>query len=319
MFDQKQAKVTDSQLICYMHSVFDSSASRDNFSKGCAVQDNTGLVKLIRARARILIADWEQHVRAFNLTGYNGSNACGVCSNVLGRCRPFVDPLLVHLHSSEYHKFRYHTPASLAAQADNVKHVAEHTPGRLRAEQQASGLKYEAVGLMWNLEVRTKMEPPYCEVQDWMHTYAASGGVAQYHVNGFVNASTANTAITLDDIDEWKNGVVLPKGVTKLKPNFFRDRIVEAPGRHIRAFASEVLTCVMLLGVFVDIVLVNEHDPDNMGLAPPALQPYLDCFALLRILLNIFERGDINYLNTCRQTMHTHHILFARLYLALKA
>ena len=89
MFDQKQAKVTDSQLICYMHSVFDSSASRDNFSKGCAVQDNTGLVKLIRARARILIADWEQHVRAFNLTGYNGSNACGVCSNVLGRCRPF--------------------------------------------------------------------------------------------------------------------------------------------------------------------------------------------------------------------------------------
>ena len=229
VFDQKQAKVTDSQLICYMHSVFDSSASRDNFSKGCAVQDSTGLVKLIRARARILLDDCEQHVRAFNLTGYNGSNACGVCSNVLGRCRPFVDPLLVHLHSSEYHKFRYHTPASLAAQADDVKHVAEHTPGRLRAEQQASGLKYEAVGLMWNLEVRTKMEPPYCEVQDWMHTYAASGGVAQYHVNGFVNAVTANTAITLDDIDEWKNGVVLPKGVTKLKPNFFRDRIVEAP------------------------------------------------------------------------------------------
>ena len=127
-------------------------------------------------------------------------------------------------------------------------------------------------------------------------------------MNNFVLEVTSRTELTIEDIDKWKNEVVLPRGLTKLRKTFFHDRIVKRRGAHIRAFAAEVLTAVVILGFFVDIVLAE------VALAKPELQPYVDCFALLRILLNIFERGNIKDIDTARDAMHSHHVLFAKLY-----
>ena len=305
---QKEAALTDSMLVKYMHKVFDDSASTPNFGDGCAFESATGLILYILARCRIMVADWEQHVKTFSLTGYNGSVCCGVCANVLGRCDPFVHPYLVHYQSHEYHKFVRRTPASLKDDVDQLRHVAMHTPNQLAREQQVRGVKYEPDGVMFDDQVRSKMEPPYCEVTDWMHTFCASGGIAQYEVNQFCCSLISKTPLELKDIDDWKNKVVLPRGLCRLTKDFFATRTVLRVNAHMRAFASEILTAVVVLGFFIDAVVVD------VAKTITELSEYIDCFALLRILLNVFERGDLKDLGVAREAMHAHHVLFAKLY-----
>ncbi len=62
--------------------------------------------------------------------------------------RVFVDPYLVHLHSSEYGRIHMHTPASFLALADRVKHVADTTPAALALEEQTTGIKWDSEGLL---------------------------------------------------------------------------------------------------------------------------------------------------------------------------
>jgi hypothetical protein len=67
-----------------------------------------------------------------------------------------------------------------------------------------------------------------------------------------------------------------------------------------------MLTAVMLFGFFVDFVVRD--------MAVEALQPFIDCFDLLRIMLVIFQRGNSNDLPTLRGAMHPHHELYMQLY-----
>ncbi len=66
-----------------------------------------------------------------------------------------------------------------------------------------------------------------------------------------------------------------------------------------------MLTAVMLFGFFVDYVV------RDMGVA--ALEPFINCFDLLRIMLVIFQRGDSTDLPTLRTAMHAHHELYMHL------
>ena len=65
------------------------------------------------------------------------------------------------------------------------------------------------------------------------------------------------------------SGVKLPLGVTKISKRFWSDRIVDRPMSHIKAFASEMLTAIVLLGFFVDLVV----KPRDIA----ALREQLDC------------------------------------------
>ena len=222
----------------------------------------------------------------------------------------FVDPVLVHCHSTEYHRFIRHTPATFKAACDHLKYVAQHmTATRLVQEQRAVGIKYDPDSLVQDEEVREAMEMPYCMVSDWMHHFVGSGGIAQYELNQLLRVMVRLTPLRVTDIDEWKNTVRLPRGLTRLTKTFFADRIVDRDGAHIRGFASEILTATVLLGFFVDVVV-----KDVAASAVTTLQPYIDCFDLLRILLNIFEHGDVAEIGVARDVMHSHHVLFARLY-----
>ena len=60
------------------------------------------------------------------------------------------------------------------------------------------------IGVMFDDQVRSKMEPPYCEVTDWMHTFCASGGIAQYEVNQFCCSLISKTPLELKEIDDWE-------------------------------------------------------------------------------------------------------------------
>ena len=60
--------------------------------------------------------------------------------------------------------------------------------------------------------------------------------------------------IALATIDEWCFAVRLPCGSQKLRKTFFADRIVQSgkpDTKHIKAFAAEMLTAIMLMGLFL--------------------------------------------------------------------
>ena len=133
------AVMTDGMLVRYVVNTFDSSMAEVSFSKGFGVRGADGNTVVIRANRQLMLADWEQHVKTFSLKGPNGIVPCGVCKNVVGRCRPFHDPYLVHIHSSEYHRFDKHTPESFTELAHRIKHIAENSPGDLRMAEMTSG------------------------------------------------------------------------------------------------------------------------------------------------------------------------------------
>ena len=250
--EQLEADLTDSMLVRFLVRTFDSSVSELAFSKGFTLRSHDGRSIVVRLRRQLTVADWEQHVKTMSLKGYNGSVPCGICRNVLGRC-PFFenDPDFVHLHSSEHEKFDKHTPESFAQLAAELKDVAQNRPGELADHEQASGLKYDPYAVPWDDEVRAKLAPPLNHFPDWMHTFPGSGGLAQYNVNAFV-LQLSDYDISAEDIDLWCRDVHLPLSMTRLSKTFFRDRIVQRAGAHMRAFASEVLTAFVLL-VFLSI------------------------------------------------------------------
>ncbi len=75
---------------------------------------------------------------------------------------------------------------------------------------------------------------------DWMHTWCASGGIAQYGLNGYVQ-ELAKHGVTTEDIDSWMAHVKCPKGLTRLGNLFVSERCRKNAGAHIKAFAAEVL------------------------------------------------------------------------------
>ena len=295
--DQKSAGVTDSHLVRFMTRSFLGSLN-------CVGLQSQGEFLQFRARPSVLVADWEQHVRAFNHVGFNGSVPCGWCRNVLGRCPFFRHAYLVHVNSAEYDRMDSHTPESKYELARDVQACAQGG-GNLAHLQQSTGIKWDPEGVLWDDLVRSTLRPPWCEYPDWMHVYVASGGVAQYEINELVNLICGH-GITKHDIDAWCSQVTAPRNSKRLGRRFFADRVVMAPGKHLKGFAAEALSAIVVLGLFIDIVVA----PQNI----PGLQRALDCFALLRVILAIFQRGCLGNIPTLQGAMRTHHELFASLY-----
>ena len=184
-----------------------------------------GEVVQVRGRCRVSVAGWEQHIKTFGLTGYNGMVPCGICRNVIDRCDYFEDDYFVHCYSSEHHRFHRHTPESFKELIDSVKHVAGHSPGEIRITQQTTGVKWDPNGLLFDEEFCSKWRPPFCHYPGFMHTFVSSGGIAQHEVNGLV-LELGNHIITTAAIDEWCVRVKLPVGTTRLAKTFFQKQYV---------------------------------------------------------------------------------------------
>ena len=238
--------------------------------------------------------------------GYNGLVPCGCCKNVLGRRPDFDDPVFVHISSHEYHRFQLHTPESLFEAADEVQRIAEEQPALLAVQQTSSGVKYHKEGLLFDKWARAKLQPPMAMYGDWMHALCGSGGILQYGLNQFVLRLEA-CGVAIADIDIFMKGVKLPRGMASKVPHrFFQDRIRRGESAHINAFAAEVMTALVTLGFFIDAVI--------LPMMIPELHEHIQCFMLARTIVALLQRGDYATLDTFQNAVHTHHILFKRLY-----
>ena len=304
--DLKKAGIIDSQLMRLWVLTFDNEEASPNMTAGFALP-NGDRTWVLKGRCCVSVADWEQHIRGFNFIGYNGLIPCGgICKNVIGRRPDFVDPVFVHISSHEYHRFQMHTSESLFEAADEVQRVAEEEPARLAVEQTSTGIKFHSKGLLFDRWLRNKLKPPMAMYVDWMHTYCSSGGVMQYVLNQFV-LKLEKCGFDIADIDVYMKGVTLPRGMSSKMPHeFFQTRVRRKPGAHLKAFAADVMTALVTLGLFVDAVVI----PLNL----PELQEHIQCFMLARVIIALLQRGDIGSMDTFKTARHTFHILFKRLY-----
>ena len=230
--------------------------------------------------------DERAHKFGFDLKGSSGSNPCASCDNCMGRVPYFEDDSgFAHVTSPMYHKFR---PRSRTSAIDALDHIAnaasDKPPKEFEAIQQAVGFTYNKDGLLWDLSLRAHIDFPDCVYWDWMHNWCSSGGIGQYHLNGFVQEISTSLNMKLEELDEFASKVRLPKSSPRLPRHFFRDHIVSGPGRHIRAFAAEVLGAVHVLAMFVQLVL------KPVGI----LQEHVECFEYMQTLFALFKRADVN-------------------------
>ena len=111
----------------------------------------------------------------------------------------------------------------------------------------------------------------------------------------------------LKDLDEFKDRVIMPKAVAKpIAQLSFEDRMVDKPGKHIRGFASEVLSMIVIMGLWVELNLVPTG----------ALPEEAKCFLLLGRIVFLLRTGDSvrSKLPLLQQLILEHHELFTKLY-----
>ena len=84
------------------------------------------------------------------------------------------------------------------------------------------------------------------------------------------------------EIDDWCAGVTLPKGMARIPKTFFQKRVVRIPHSHVREFASEILTAIVLFGVLVDCFIKPRADQETMV--------YVNSFELLQVSLASFQK-----------------------------
>ena len=311
--DQKEMQLTDTMLVRFLMRRFGVSSDQLSFQGGFGLEGEAGGtdVLIFRVKAFLSIADGEQHNKTFNLKGHFATVPCRICKNCMGRCAYFTDPYLVHVHSEEYEKLDYMSPEELNGLADELKVLAETgRPSALAKREQEVGLKYDPTALLWDLEVRAMLRPPLSFYPDFMHVFFASGGLAQYELNGMILFLEVRYAIEATDVDTWIANVKTPSGMSKISKKFFAPRVVRTWGARIRAFASEVMTAIVLLGFFVDVCIKPQAEAQGDIQA----MEYIHCFELLRVIMSILQRGDMADIPAGRVAMQLHHALYKRFY-----
>ena len=151
------------------------------------------------------------------------------------------------------------------------------------------------------------MDPIESSFIDSTHCLTASGGVAQYHVNEYVRI-IQDHGLSLEQLDTFKNEITWPAGERKhaLTKPFCQDRWNPRYGKHFKAFASEMLSCVTVLVAFTQQVLI----PAGI------LGPHVECFLLLASIMDIYNMGDnaVNHVRELDSQSQTYVEMFDALY-----
>jgi hypothetical protein len=237
--------------------------------------------------------------------GASGRKPCICCQNVLGRF-PFdqvpADSPLVHFTCGDPARFVPNTPLGLRELYAYLK--AQSTlrgVGDYNSLETEAGFTYSDDCLLAS-EMAKVANLPYSVYWDWMHCMVASGGTAQYEVNQVLIRISAFCPI--EKVDEFRTMVTLAKS-TPLDC-LFTDRMRGGTGDHIKAFASEVLSMVIVVGLFLEMIFVPK------GL----LVQETECFVLLGRICFLLRSGDEarERLGLLNSLILEHHRLFVFLY-----
>jgi len=227
------------------------------------------------------VGDEKSHKEVFSLKGASGFKCCGGCLNVVGRTpQPVASDYFVHVKEAFARTALPHTTQTFDEIVDRLRAAGR---GELARLQTQLGVNCEVGGLLFDDALRPLLNMPRCIYWDIQHCVCSSGGVGQYQVNQFARHLVHSTpGMTFAKLDEFCSSVVLPRSWGKLPRKFWEQRVRDSDGKHIKAFASEIITSVMMLDFFATLFLsprrlMNEH---------------VRCMAMLVVVLEFVEMGD---------------------------
>ena len=172
----------------------------------------------------------------------------------------------------------------------------------LEDTEQTVGFKYDPHGLLFDKrfgDMIDMSEVMYCDVA---HCLYASGGIAQYAVNQLVLGIIQTTSTTLDDLDNFQSQMIFFKG--KLTKTFFRDRVCIGIDRHMKCFASECMTALTVMSMFVHLVLGSSGK----------LVKECACFILLEKMCFYIRKATVEYATLAIDACRQHQKAFIELY-----
>lgn len=295
-----------SYLFARILSIFFELEEPVNFTTGFPLTCSKGYF-LCKGTFSILMSDEKAIKELWLLRGASGTKPCCVCQNVLGHMNkdnlPMDGRWLVHYACPDRTKFAKHTTASYRAMRDHLESLA----GRKKDLQkfgQVYGLQYDPNGVLWHPTLRNLICPVQHTMYDWMHVLVASGGVAQYEVNGFLTA-VQSIGIKLERVDAFASAVHIPKSRGRLPKKFFEDRYNPDEKSHIKCFAGELLTAMPILILFCEIVL----QPCGQ------LLRHSLCLQYMADILDILTHHNaVQQVSKLQMTIDNHNQLFAELY-----
>ena len=307
----------DSQLTRLMLKAFftNDGASVDFATTGCGLVDKAKPGAKpdsfwFTARFACFIGDADGHRKVAMCKGTSGVKVCACCINVRGRCDPEdipADSACVHFTCGDLSKMQRLSPQGLRdLMAELRAKSLTMGKGEFKKLQQDYGWNWSEHSLVCS-DMSLVANIPDSLYWDWMHTLCSSGGVVQYELNGILNRLKAVHKNLPKKLDEFKKFVVLPKSQQKvMKRLSFEDRMVAKPGKHIKAFAGEVLSMVEVFGLWLQLIV----EPENV------LVEETKCFLLMGRILFLLRSGDrvLSKLQLLQQLILEHHDLFVRLY-----
>ena len=241
--------------------------------------------------------------------GTSGTKVCACCINVIDAKSGAIPPgsdLVPHT-CGDLSKMQRLSPKDLTKLMAYLREQSGILPkSQFEKLQQVVGWNFSEYSLVCS-DMATIANIPDSVFWDWMHTLCSSGGVAQFELNQYLVRVKAHDNRLLGQLEEFKKHVVLPKLQHKpLKGLAFEDRINTKPHTHIKAFAAEVLSMMVVVGLWVELTLLPE------GVLPEETQ----CFLLLGRILFLLRTGDRvrSKVVLLQQLILQHHDLFVRLY-----
>ena len=310
----------DSQLTRMILKAFFSSGM--DFSKdGCALAAGAEPGRAEPGKAKppwfwfrsvfcCFLTDADGHHKITMCKGASGTHVCASCDNVMGRCSPQDIPPgspLVHFTCGDMTKIRGLSPQKLAAYMAHLR-TQKAILGKtaFKELEQQVGWTFSEYSLVCS-DMAAIANVPDSIFWDWQHTVCSSGGVAQYELNGYLRGVKRLNPQLLETMDQFAKQVVLPTcHRNKLQKLSFQARMHDKDGEHIKGFASEVLTLMVIVCLWAELIMVP-------ALAMPE---ETKCLLLMGRILYMLQSGRavLSRLPLLQQLILEHHALFVRLY-----
>lgn len=260
---------------------------------------------VLRANFAVFLFDERAEKFIYSVKGSSGSKMCVSCRNVVGRMdasdvvAPFRHFGVPGLGGCDFQTFdSFHADFDFLHAQKGVVPQA-----RFEEMEQALGIKFCEHALPLT-DMRGYARIPESRFTDWMHTLCASGGVVQYQVNQFCLA-LSDAGVPMERLDTFLDVIKVPWGNAKLKRSFFKDRVNRSTTAHIKAFAAEVLSAVVVLSLFSQLVLVP------LGV----MGEHVALIGVVAEMLDILQSGDraVNHVARLQDLCLTYHTQYMAL------
>ena len=278
-----------------------------NFKLGFNCPSGQNTFVMVRSEVGCGVQDEKAHKEFDSVKGASGTSFCLFCKNVTQNLKGLKKTDYIKDYRTTFPEdFDKHTPQTFWDSVNLLSESINVVSGpKLKKLQQALGLTYCPDGILWSKPC------DYCPIEhtfiDWMHTLHASGGMGQVELNAFC-IKLVEEGISLSEVDNFMESVVTPDGFQKLPKGFFSARTPLKKGDHIKSFASETMTAIRHMCLFVDMVVLPSKNP--------ALRQAALSMKALGKMCDIFAAGDsaINHLHELYVTGKVHHQHFLDAY-----